>query len=349
MSAEVAISTQNLKSILIIQLRRLGDVLMITPAIRALRLAYPNARIDVLTERPSQQLLENNPYITEIISVPAKRTLRENFALTLRLRKKHYDLAIDFNGLPSSAILSKISGSKHTLGINHRGRGLLYSLRIPFPASKYSAQNKIDMLSSLGISTSQCGLDFFVSQQDKQWAKQTLSALGVQDTDFLVTLSPVSRQPYKVWPAQNFAAVADYLVKKFGARILFVFGPGEECFVNDVKKHMHTNALSTDYPMPSLGQTKALFEHAKLHIGNDNGPAHFAIAAGIAVITIFGEPKSENWTPPNNPKVCALEHNPGCKNNCTYPNCKLECLTGTSAEAVCLTAENLIAQEHLVS
>jgi ADP-heptose:LPS heptosyltransferase len=331
-----------------VQLRRLGDVLMTTPSIRALREAFPAATIDFLTERPSQQLLEHNPHINNVIAVPAKRSLRNNIEIVKKLRNAKYDLAIDFNGLPSSAWLSWLSGAPKRLGINHRGRGLLYTSRMPFSQSPYSAQNKLDMLQSLGIVSQNHKLDFFTSASDKDWAAQTLHSLGVQDTDFLVTVSPVSRQPYKVWPAKNFAIVADHIAQKYNAKILFVFGPGEEKFVQDVLEHMTTKPLPTNYPMPSLAQTKALFERANLHIGNDNGPAHFAIAAGTAVITVFGEPRSENWSPPNNPRVKALEHFLDCKNHCSYPSCQLECLTGTTAMAVCHTADTLLATENLL-
>lgn len=334
-------------AILIVQLRRLGDVLMTTPAIRALREAFPSAKIDFLTERPSQQLLENNPHISRVIAIPSKRSFSQNATLVRELRSQKYDWVIDFNGLPSSAILSWLTGANTRLGINHRGRGLLYSHRIPFPNAKYSAQNKLEMLRALDVASPNIALEFFVSQSDSKWASTVLNSLHISDSDFLVTISPVSRQPYKVWPAQNFAIVADHLVEKFGAKILFVFGPGEEFFVEDVKKHMKTSALPTNYPMPSLAQTKALFERAKLHIGNDNGPAHFAISANIPVITIFGEPRAENWSPTNNQKVVALEHDPGCKSNCVYPRCQLECLTSTSPQIVCSAADKLIAQEKL--
>ncbi len=333
------------RSILVVQLRRLGDVLMTTPAIRALREAHPGAVIDFLTERPSQQLLEHNPHINNVIAIPAKRSLRESIQIIKKLRGAKYDLAIDFNGLPSSALLTWFSGAPKRLGINHRGRGLLYTSRVPFSPSPYSAQNKLDLLQHVGIRSTNHKIDFFISPADKHWANKTLQSLGVSDTDFLVTVSPVSRQPYKVWPAQNFAIVADHLAKKHNAKILFVFGPNEDSFVHNVIENMTTKPLSINYPMPSLAQTKALFERANLHVGNDNGPAHFAIAAGTTVITIFGEPRAENWTPPNNPKVKALEHDPGCKKHCAYPNCHLECLSGTTAKAVCETADALLATE----
>ena len=71
-----------------------------------------------------------------------------------------------------------------------------------------------------------------------------------------------------------------------------------------------------------------------MHFGNDNGPRHFAIAAGTPSLAIFGRPWAANWTPPQSNKHFTIEFDPGCKNKCYYPKCNLECLTGVTVEVV---------------
>ena len=152
-----------------------------------------------------------------------------------------------------------------------------------------------------------------------------LEQLGVQPDDRVVSISPVSRQPYKRWPLENFAQLADWLIEQYGVKILFVYGPGEQEFVDIVRRQMRYEALP-NYDPPNLAQTRALFEQVILHIGNDNGPRHFAVAADIPTVAIFGRPLAMNWTPPNQNRHLSFEFDPGCKTQCDYPNCQLECL-----------------------
>ena len=152
-----------------------------------------------------------------------------------------------------------------------------------------------------------------------------LEQLGVQPGDRVISISPVSRQPYKRWPLENFAQLADWLIEQYEVKVLFVYGPGEEEFVDTLRRQMRYEALP-NYDPPNLAQTRALFEQVILHIGNDNGPRHFAVAADIPTVAIFGRPLAMNWTPPNQNKHLSFEFNPGCKTQCDYPNCQLECL-----------------------
>jgi len=165
--------------------------------------------------------------------------------------------------------------------------------------------------------------------------------MGIKNKDFVVSLSPVSRQPYKVWPAERFALIADWLIKAYNAKVLFLFGPGELHFIDSVRKAMTQTALP-DYAVPTLTETLAILNKIDLHLGNDNGPRHFAVAGGTPTLTIFGRPWAANWTPPQQTLHRTLEYDPGCKNKCVYPKCNLECLDGVTVEAVQNELENVM-------
>lgn len=323
------------ENILLIQLRRIGDVLMTTPAVRALRQQYPHAKITFLTEAPAHQVLEHNPYLSEVWRIAAKSSFWQKLKLLWQIRKKNFDLVIDFFGNPRSAQITWISGAKKRLGFAFRGRKWAYSEAVVLSgAEQYAALHKLELLAPLGISSESLTLDFFIHESDREYARQLLLTMGVGPQDFLVTLSPVSRQPYKVWPTERFAQVADWLIRQYQAKILFIYGPGEEHFVYQVRVAMTQTALP-NYPPPSLAQTKAIFELAQLHLGNDNGPCHFAIAAQIPTVAVFGKPKSINWTPPGQTRHKVVEYDPGCKNACTYPQCQhLNCINGITIPQV---------------
>ena len=185
----------------------------------------------------------------------------------------------------------------------------------------------------MGISASDFRLDFFPEEKDQIFAENLFRKLGIEENDFVVSLSPVSRQPYKVWPEDRFAQVADWLTAKYNAKILFLFGPGEKHFIETVRASMKMPALP-DYNVPTLPETLSILQRVDLHLGNDNGIRHFAVAADTPSLAIFGRPWAANWTPPEQTRHRALEFDPSCKNKCVYPKCKLECLKGVNVDAV---------------
>jgi len=327
---------------LLIQLRRIGDVLMTTPSIRLLRESFPEAHLTFLTESPSDQVLRENPYLDEILLFRKGETLWKTQSFFRMVRQKRFDAVIDFFGNPRSAFMTRFSGAPMRIGFSFRGRSWAYTHPVKiFEKVTYAAEDKSQLLRPLGISAKDFELDFFTGKKDKNYATNLFEKLGVLETDFVVSLSPVSRQPYKVWSSEKFAQVADWLVERYNAKILFLFGPGEEHFIDSVRREMVQPALP-EYDIPTLSETLAILNKVDLHLGNDNGPKHFAVAGGTPTLTIFGRPWAANWTPPRQTKHRSLEFDPGCKNECIYPKCNLECLNGVMVEAVQNELEDMI-------
>ena len=154
-------------------------------------------------------------------------------------------------------------------------------------------------------------------------------------------ISPPSRRRYKVWPAKHFARIADVLIERYGAKVIFQWGPGEESFVDAVRLEMYHQALP-GYPVPTLRVMAAMMERVDLFVGNDNGPRHFAMAMGVPTVTVFGRPLAASWTPRKQPEHIAIEHDPGCKNHCTFPKCEIECITGIPYKQVEEATETLL-------
>ncbi len=322
------------EKILFIQLKQIGDCLMTTPAIEALKTARPEAEIHYLTETPSDQLFTYNKSLAKIWLFPKQDRFIQGLQLLHKLRKEKFDLVIDFFGLPKTALLSYLTGAPLRIGFAYRGRSLFYSHPVsPRDQHPYAPFKKLELLEPLGIHAQQAPLKFPTGPKEEQKAREILETLQTDWTRPLISLSPVSRQKYKVWPAADFAWLADRLIQEYKAQILFLWGPGEKHFIQALRREMKEKDLG-DYPIPSLGETKALLEKMDLHLGNDNGPMHFAIAAGTPSLAIFGRPRAENWTPPNQNRHLAIEHDPGCKKACHYPHCQLECLRDLKKERV---------------
>ncbi|MBS1255982.1 MAG: Lipopolysaccharide core heptosyltransferase RfaQ [Deltaproteobacteria bacterium] len=327
---------------LLIQLRRIGDVLMTTPSIRQLRETFPDAHFTFLTESPPDQVLRENPHLDEILLHRKSEPLTDSIKFFLNLRSRKFDCVIDFFGNPRSALMTFCSGAPMRIGFDFRGRSWAYTHPVMISEEvTYAAQDKSQLLKPLGISVQDFGLEFIAEEKDRYYAEDLFRKLGITETDYVVSLSPVSRQPYKVWPAERFAEVADWLVEKYSAKILFLFGQGEKHFIEAVQSAMTMPALH-EYDVPTLSETLAILQKVNLHLGNDNGIRHFAVAAGTPSMAIFGRTWVANWTPPQQTLHRTLEFDPGCKNKCVYPKCNLECLKGVSTDAVMNELETMI-------
>ncbi len=338
--------------ILLTQLRRIGDVLMTTPAVRQVREAFPQAHLTFLTEAPSDQIYRHSPRVDEVLAVRPHGGLVARLGLMARLRARRFDAVVDFFSNPGSAQLTRISGAPLRIGYAFRGRRWAYTHPVAPPTGlTYAAADKLLLLEPLGIAprpTQGPGAallpELFLAEQERRFARETLAALGVADGDLLVALCPTSRQPYKVWPARHFARLADGLIERHGAKVLMISGPGEEPFVDAVRRAMARRALPSIAP-PSLLEMAALLERCRLFVGNDGGPRHFAVAVGTPTVAVFGRPFPEHWTPPGMTEHRTASYDPGCKNACTYPRCShLNCINLVRYEPVEAHAEALLAE-----
>ena len=327
---------------LLIQLRQSGDVIMTTPAIRALRQRYPHAHFTFLTESPSDQVYRNNPHLNEVVLWRNKVSMVEKIRAVMALRRKKFDVSIDFFSNPQSAMISRITAAPRRIGFSFRGRRWAYTDTISThqPLS-YSAAHKMALLGPLGIQTDSLLPEVFPSETDRKVARKQLAELGVVEEDFLVMISPVSRRPYRVWPPENYARLADVLIERYQAKILFQWGPGEEHFIDAVRVEMIHQALP-GYPIPTLMEMGAMLERVNLFVGNNNGPRHFAVALNRPTVGVFGKSSPASWTPPNSSTHLTVERDPGCKQSCTYPSCKVECIRDVPYKEVERKVENYI-------
>jgi len=316
---------------------------MTTAAVAAVRQAYPKAHITYLTERPSLPVFQYSQNVDEVWTYPPG--LMARIGLTWRLRRRRFDLVVDFFGNPRSALMVWATGAPRRIGFNFPGRGRFYTDAVSLPSGAlYSGSHKAALLAPLGIEVASPPLPLLpVSEVERQFAARQLEALGVRPGELLVALSPVSRQPFRVWPVENYARLADGLIERYGAKVLPLWGPGEAHFIDALRLHMRHNALP-DYPIPSLLQTAALLERSHLLIGNDNGPRHMAMAVGTPTVGVIGQSHPESWTPPGQPLHRYVARDPGCKHTCVYPRCELACIKQVPYEAVLAETETLLEE-----
>lgn len=284
-------------NILVLQLRRLGDVLMTTPMLRAIKSAIPGAVTHVCVEPASVPAVRNNPYVDEIVVAGPGSFLR----LAARLRSRRYDVVIDTLGKPGSAGLAWLTSAPMRIGLARRWRQAFYTHAVQSVARpRYSAAEKLALLEPLGIRSADARIELFPTEEDCREAADFWLSLGLSGERPVVAFSPVSRRPGKVWPAERFAEVCDRWAERAGLRYVPVFGPGEEALVEQVVRRLrHRHAAIYPCPAVSFGALFPLMQRCTFYFGNDNGIRHVAVAAGIPTAAVFGPPNPMSWTPPD--------------------------------------------------
>ena len=338
------------KKILVIMLRRIGDVILTTPAVRALKKRFPDAVLHFLAEPPGAQALEGDPSIDRILTyAPAKgegavssywRWLRD-------VRGERYDWVIDFLGTPRSAILTFASGAPFRAGpahVWHRwayNRGLVQSR-----AACYAGLEKLRVLKALDerIDDTDFLPRLHVPAASIEHARRVISSFWPAAEGPLVGLVPASRKDTRQWPAESYGLLAKRLASELGARVLVFWGPGERGVADAVLSAAGDSARLC----PETGSLKELagyIAQCRLVVTNCNGPKHIAVSCGVPTVTVHGSSDPVSWNPPHPRHVVVRRDELPCI-GCRQNDCPLgttECLRELGPDRVAAAAKALLA------
>ncbi|MBI5206738.1 MAG: glycosyltransferase family 9 protein [Candidatus Firestonebacteria bacterium] len=304
----------NPKRILVIQIRRIGDVLVTTPVVRALRLAFPEAKLDFLSNDISADVLYGNSNIDEIVIMSEEKTssYKGQLKFIKYIRNRNYDLVLDFLGTPRSAYITAFSGALYKVGFNFRGRAWAYNIKVePDESPKYVVDYKFDLLKKINVMSDDTSLDkIIIPEINKNRVEKYLSDIKITSDNIIITISPTSRRKTRMWTKKGFAELSDILINKYRAKIFFVWGPGEKAEIDEICSLMKNKAEII--PPFDLKDLAYLISRANLFISNDNGPMHIAVAMGTPTLTIYGPSEEWRWTPPNDPKHRVVRKDVSC-------------------------------------
>lgn len=324
-------TTPDPRSILVIQLRRIGDVLLTTPALAALKDRYPCASIDFLVEPPSHEVLEGNPHLREIIIYRARGWL--GAALWLwKIKRKRYEWVIDYMGNPRSAILTACSGAALRAGPAHAGHRWAYNRPLlQSSTTQYGGLEKILVLRELGVDApSPTCLPRVYFNSEEAPPKNRIG------------LVPASRRGTRRWPAASYARLGRMLRDKYQCEINVFWGPKEKKLAEEVAAGIGEGATITT-ETKTLKEAAGLMARCRLIITNCNGPKHLAVALGVPTLTIHGSSDPLSWNPPHPRHQVVREEELMCigcgLNDCPY---RLECLKGLAPEKVFAAARRLL-------
>jgi ADP-heptose:LPS heptosyltransferase len=261
-----------------------------TPLLRALKKAMPDARLYFLTRRPSRKVLENNPRLDGVF-------YREDSPLGA-IRAAGIDIAVDFMRSASSGFYTLFSGAKKRLAFNYRGGRLFYNI---MPERRggagYTAFDRLQLLEPLGVAQDGPELELSFLPENERKAADFLSGAGVKPGDFLATMDITSPREHRRWAPENFTRLADNMAEEFGARTVFLSGPGELDYVKAaMSSARQAHLICPDFDLLDLA---ALLKRASLHVGTSSAPMHLAVSQGAPTFTVYAPQNSpQSWSPP---------------------------------------------------
>ena len=297
------ISNIHPKKILVCQLRQIGDVLLATPAIQLLKERFPDAEIDLLTERKCLPVVENNPHLSRVWSID-KQALRNPLKALLwyrRVGRSGYDLIVDFQRLPRCRYVILFSSAEVKLTQETSWYNRLFYTHFSDVIYGYAAMLKASILRPLGITWDGQLPKLYLTEAERAWAEEFLTKEGLTENRF-VTVDPSHRRITRKWPERHFAGLIRLMREKHpDLKFFILYGPGEKGDADRVAELAGEGAVVSK-TMLTLRQMAALMERAGLHVGNCSAPRHFAVAVDTPSLAIHGAtgfgwcPKTERHT-----------------------------------------------------
>lgn len=300
---------KNIRKILVIHLRLIGDVLLSTPVFRALRHRFPDAEVSALVNPGTETMLRGNPNVTKVFLPPRSKGLISRIPAELRLlrdiRAEGFDMAISLTTGDRAAIAAFASGARYRLSYDPAGSGLpgkrlLYTHIYKKSPVPHRVIRMLDILEQAGIHAGDMTVDFIVSDADRKRARTLLDGNGRDNSKPLVHIHPLSRMAYKCWKDEYMAEVISWLIHQ-GAQVVLTASPAphEIKRINDILSHVPEQDRARVINLAgkvTLHELGAVSEAATVFFGVDSAPMHIAAAVGTTVVALFGA-GHKSWSP----------------------------------------------------
>lgn len=338
--------------ILLIRTDRIGDVLLSTPVIKAVRDAYPDAYIAMMVRPYAADIVRGNPYLDEVILYDrdgAHKGVFGSLMFALGLRKKGFDLAIILHPTNRSNVIPFLAGIPERVGYDKKG-GVFLTKKlkdVKHLGEKHELEYTLDLVRCLGIEPKDKSPFMPIRPESEAWAEELLRREGINRSDKLLAIHPAASCVSRIWPPERFAELADRLADKYGFKVLVISGPepGHIKIAGDVIARMRHSAVNLA-GRTSVSQLASILKRCRLHVSTDTGPMHIASGVGTPVIAVFGR-KQKGLSPrrwgPRGEKSRVLHKDVGCI-ECLAHNCKInfKCLDAITVEDVLSAADALL-------
>ena len=260
----------------------MGDCLLLTSPLRALKQEFPSFQVSVLVEERFAECFAGNPDIDHVIAS------RDKFSTAATLFRHRYHGVVNLHGGPTSLIYSCCAWGKR-IGGEHYQYAKLYHGRFPAPnPDVHTVRSTLEIMRWLGLhSATPPPLRYEVHSAEARKVAQML------DGRPYAVIHPGALMTTKRWDPHRFAAVARTLQQQ-GLNIVLTSGPGEQAVVAEVAQEVSPTTMILGLTIAELAE---LIRNARLYVGNDSGPMHLAAAVGTPTIAVWGSSDSRRWRP----------------------------------------------------
>jgi lipopolysaccharide heptosyltransferase II len=349
------------KNILCVRLDTIGDVVMTSPAVRALKETFKGSQITLMTSSRGMQVAPLIPEVDDVITYDApwlKATpLRKNSKLELRmadqLRKRNFDAAVIFtvfsqNPLPS-ALLCYLADIPLRLAHSRENPYQLLTHWVheidQVNNLRHEVQRQLDLVSTIGAKTSDERMSLIVPPDQIKCIEELLEQKGLDLDKPWVVIHPGASAPSRRYMPKGFVQTAK-LLQLEGIQVVFSGDKNEQELVASIQKNIKAATFSIAGEL-SLGGLSALLKIAPLLISNNTGPVHIAAAAGTPVVDVYAltNPQHTPWGVPNR----VITHDVPCR-NCFKSTCPMvhhNCLRLIKPETIAAAALELLEETQV--
>jgi heptosyltransferase-2 len=338
---------QNIKRILVRAVNWLGDAVMTTPAIEAIRASFPAARITLLATPLVAELFSPHDSVDEVMIYEKNGRhagLMGRLRLAGELRARGFDLAILLQNAFDAALIAWLARIPVRIGYRTDGRGFLLSRGSPLTGESkrlHHVEYYLKMLSHFGIASASKALSLTVTEEEEREAAALLHGTGIEADDFLIGVNPgATYGSAKRWYPDRFAAVANELCNRWDGKLVIIGGHSEQSIADEIAAAAEVKCLNLA-GRTSVRQLMALIKRCDFFITNDSGPMHIAAVFGVPLVAVFG-PTDHTTTSPFSEKAIVVSRNVECA-PCLLRKCPTDhrCMKSVTFEDVIAAASEL--------
>ena len=327
--------------ILIIRLAPLGETVLTTPVIRALRQHFRDAYIAYMVAPTREALVSANPHLNEVLTYQASVP-----KLIYQMARRKFQMAVVLQPTFRLVLHTFLARIPFRVGFEtNAGKKKLLNLAVPNNTAQHETQRYLDVVRALGVEVVDSEPEVHVDNASVAWVNNFLENRNLNDSKYIIGLNPGAATAYRRWHAANFAALGDRLHERYGAHIVITTGPREGELANQVAKLMSHSPVIVDQATPM--QLAALLQRCNLYISNDTGPMHLSTAVKTPTIAVFGASNLIQWAPPWDRhavvarKACSLMKTLSSKEWDAHPDRARENLEAITPDRVMATVEKL--------
>ncbi|NOZ19656.1 MAG: glycosyltransferase family 9 protein [Planctomycetes bacterium] len=338
------ITKDNIRSILVVDLLRIGDTVVATSSIHAIKDTFPDALLTVMAQPMIQPLLDADPMIDELISP------------SMRPHTQHFDMAIVMDISLRGNLIAWLSRTPIRVGYDSFGRGFMLTERVPAPPYwntatwdyrpnenvRHQVDSWLDLVERIGIRATDRRPKLFLGDSARNVVRKFFADEEVDRNALKVAIHPGSNPSYQ-WRSERFANVADFLRTQHGAKVFITGSRADAALAGEIQRRMSGKAIAAT-GIGGLDVMTALLSEMDLVISVDTCATHIASAVGTRVIALFGPGDPRIWRPYGHEHIVLRDERSNCL-GCKKADCFREahyCMDGITVEQVIATSDRVL-------